>query len=450
VDEPQRKSIVEWISSLVGGEVVHLERSQARREGWYVDVAAQDGEARAYFLRLGRPGDPANDPSGTALEAEINRVLRGQGVRVPRVYGTHPACHAALYERARGRSDLENMDPAQQQAVYRDYIVQLAALHRLEPAQIQVDGLSIPATAEDCAPVELAKVEADFAPLIVEPLATFVVQWLRRHVPRKLERIAFVHGDAGTPNFMFEDDSVTALIDWEWGHFGDPMEDLGNATVHATFHPSGDWPELLEWYAQASGVPVDLDRVRYYRAHLMVRSVLALAAVTARWDAHTPVALNLCYRVVSDRICCDAIAAAMGVELERPELPFVPDGPTSLYEVVAANLNEVVRPAVADAFAASRLDAASLLVRSLEREQRIGPALAEVEIDELGTLLGRRPADLPSGLSSLDRALRDWGPEREVELLRYLGRRAWRTEQLFKPVVSLFANRELRPLVHEH
>ena len=30
-----------------------------------------------------------------------------------------------------------------------------------------------------------------------------------------------------------------------------------------------------------------------------------------------------------------------------------------------------------------------------------------------------------------------------------LGRRAWRTEQLLKPVVSLFADRELRPLVRE-
>src|SRR5690606_11438888 len=109
---------------------------------------------------------------------------------------------------------------------------------------------------------------------------------------------------------------------------GDPMEDLGNAVIHASFHPSGDWPELLDCYAEASGLPVDLERVRYYRAHLMVRSVLALAAANARWDPHAPVALNLCYGVVSDRICCDALAAAMGIELERPELPPLPAGAT--------------------------------------------------------------------------------------------------------------------------
>ena len=447
MDEALRSTIVDWIGTLVGGEVTRLERSPARREGWYVEVLERGGELRPYFLRLGRSGDPANDPRSTAFEAEINRVLGTAGVLVPQVYGTNASCHAVLYERVRGRSDLEHIDPARQQAVYRDYLSRLAALHRLDPAAIRLEGLHRPASAEECALVELAKVEADFAHLVSEPLARFGVQWLRRHVPSKVDRIALVHGDAGTPNFMFEGDAVTGLIDWEWAHFGDPMEDLGNAAIHATFHPSGDWPELLEGYAQASGIPVDLERVNYYRAHLMVRSVLALAAATARWDPHTPVALNLCYRVVSDRICCDAIAAAMEIELERPDLPFVPDPPTTLYEVVAENLRREVRPAVEGAFATNRLDAAALLVLSLEREHRIGPALAEVEIEELAKLLGRRPADLPSGLALLDRELAGWGPEREVELLRYLGRRAWRTEQLLAPVVSLFADRELRPLV---
>jgi aminoglycoside phosphotransferase (APT) family kinase protein len=441
------KAIVDWIGGLVGGEVTGVERSQARREGWYVDATPHGGGGRRYFLRLGREGDPANDPRATTLEAEINRVLGRAGVRVATVFGTHPSAHAVLYERVAGRSDLERVDPAQQQAVYRDYLTQLAHLHRLDPGTIALEGLRRPASAEDCALVELARVEADFAPLICEPLATFGVQWLRRHVPRKIERISFVHGDAGTPNFMFEGERVTALIDWEWAHFGDPMEDLGNAVIHASFHPSGDWPELLEWYAKVSGIPVDLERVSYYRAHLMVRSVLALAAATARWDPHTPVALNLCYRVVSDRICCDAIAAAMGIELERPDLPFVPDAPTTLYDVVAENLVTDVRPEVVGGFPAARLDAATLLVLSLEREHRIGPALAEVELDELAMLLGRRPQDLVSGIAELDRALAGWGPEREVEVLRYLGRRAWRTEQLLKPVVSLFADRELRPLV---
>lgn len=446
MDSERRDRLGRWIRELVGGESVRLDRSPARREGWYVEVEDGDGTKRRFFLRIGRAGDPANDPRTTALEAEINRTLRGFGVRVPRVHGALPDGSAVLYDRAAGRSDLERATPDVQQAVYRDYMRELAALHRVDPARIELPGLRRPETAEDCALVELARVEAEFAGLVDDPLATFGLQWLRRHVPHRVERIAFVHGDAGTPNFMFEDERVTALIDWEWAHFGDPMEDLGNATIHASFHPSGDWPALLECYAEASGFPVDLERVRYYRAHLMVRSVLALAAATARWDPHAPVALNLCYRVVSDRICCDAIAAAMGIELERPTLPERPAAPVSLYGVVAENLRNDVRPALDDEFATHRLDHAALLVRSLEREHVLGPAVAEIELDELSKLLGRRPLDVASGLAALDRAIPQLGAEREEEILRYLGRRAWRTEQLLAPVVGLFPDRALRPL----
>lgn len=435
-----------WIETCLGGRVERFERSQARREGWYVSVRTAGAEAVDCFLRLGRAGDPANDPRGTAFEADVNRALGALGIRVPRVYATHPDLHAALYERAPGRSDLENVSSDRQQAVYHDYLEQLARLHALEPSRIAIPGLPVPTTAEQCALLELAKVEADFAGSSVEPLATFGLGWLRRHVPRRLERVGFVHGDAGTPNFLFEGDAVSALIDWEWAHFGDPMEDLGNAAIHASFHPSGNWPELLDGYAKASGRPVDLDRVAYYRAHLMVRSVLALAAATSRWDAHTPVALNLCFRIVSDRICCDAIASAMGVDLERPALPDVSAPDSSLYECIAANLERDVRAAISDGFAANRLDAAVLLVRALEREHRIGPLLAEIEVDELASLLGRRPRDLASGLAELDRMLRTDHGAREVEVLRYLARRAWRMEQLMAPVVSLFPNRELRPL----
>jgi hypothetical protein len=89
------------------------------------------------------------------------------------------------------------------------------------------------------------------------------------------------------------------------------------------------------------------------------------------------------------------------------------------------------------------------LVLALEREHRIGPALAAIELDELAELLGRRPPDLAAGIAALDGAIPTIGPEREVEVLRYLGRRAWRAEQLWAPVVAPFAGRELRPLIAE-
>jgi aminoglycoside phosphotransferase (APT) family kinase protein len=397
-------------------------------------------------VRLGRAGDPANDPHSALREGRIVSALTGTGVPVPRVFGSDDALAAVAYERVPGDSDLERETPERQRGVYRHYAECLAALHELDAQRFAASDLPRPASAEECALRELERVSDSLGKGLVEPLASFGVAWLRRNAPREVDRIALLHGDAGTPNFLYAGERVTALVDWEWAHLGDPMEDLGNSCVHASFHPSGDLPDFLAHYARARGIAVDLDRVRYYRAHLMVRSVIALAAATARWDPHVPVALNLCFRVVSDRICCEAIAEAAGIALERPELPELRAQAPSLYEVVARNLEQDVLPAVSGSFPRNRLEAAVLLVRSLEREQVLGPALERIECDELGALLGVRPADLTGGLAELDRRIAERRAPDEARVLNYLARRAWRQELLLAPVVSLFPDRKLRPI----
>jgi hypothetical protein len=114
--------------------------------------------------------------------------------------------------------------------------------------------------------------------------------------------------------------------------------------------------------------------------------------------------------------------------------------------VVVANLREDVVPSLPEAFDRNRAETAALLVAALEREHRIGPSVAAIELAELAELLGRYPADLASGLAELDRAAASWPADREEQLLSYLGRRAWRTEQLLRPVVSLYPDVELRPI----
>ena len=172
-----------WAGDLAGGDVVRFERAVARREAWIVDVD-RDGAVQQCFLRLGHEGDVANSPASVAREAEIVRMLGVSGIRVPEVFGVHAELHAALYERVRGSSDLEHAEPAHQQVVYRDYIRHLAALHRVDLDTLDLAGCRCPATAEECALTELDVVEQTYGGLFVEPLATFGVQWLRRHVPR--------------------------------------------------------------------------------------------------------------------------------------------------------------------------------------------------------------------------------------------------------------------------
>ncbi|MGH7863521.1 MAG: phosphotransferase family protein, partial [Candidatus Binataceae bacterium] len=58
---------------------------------------------------------------------------------------------------------------------------------------------------------------AAFAWLVANPVAT--------------ERVTVVHGDFRSGNYLYDDNGLIAMLDWEMAHLGDPMEDLGWASM---------------------------------------------------------------------------------------------------------------------------------------------------------------------------------------------------------------------------
>jgi hypothetical protein len=226
------------------------------------------------------------------------------------------------------------------------------------------------------------------------------------------------------------------------------MEDFGNMAVREFFYPSANLAEVFPWYEKFGGGPVDYDRVRYYRVHQMVRSVIALYQMTTLNDPSTAVALNLCYRVICDRATCEAIADAMHIELDRPDPlgdPLPAPGHT-IGEVAVDNLRRQVLPALDDQWAAHQLEHAALLVECMDRVARLGPIVDAIEVDELTKLLGERPASATDGLAQLDARVREWDGARDEDVLRYLARRAYRAEALYAPVVALFPDRRFSPI----
>jgi aminoglycoside phosphotransferase (APT) family kinase protein len=71
---------------------------------------------------------------------------------------------------------------------------------------------------------------------------------------------AFVHGDAGPYNMLVENDRLTALLDWEFAHLGDPAEDLGIARCYA--EDFMDWGEFMRVYIAAGGQAIPESRIR--------------------------------------------------------------------------------------------------------------------------------------------------------------------------------------------
>ncbi len=443
------EGMTDWIAEAGGGRITCLERHIARREAWVVDVTRPDGSVAEYFLRLDREGDGSGTHS-VKSEAKVQTALVETGMKVPAICAWNEDLQAALHQRMPGRADLDNAEPEEQAAVLDDFIQQLVLLHSLDPHSLGLDHMPIPSTSAECALGEIEFVEQFLGGMVTDPLYTYSLQWIRNHVPERLDRVSLLQGDTGPANFMFHEGQVSAIVDWEWAHFGDPMEDFGNICTREFFCPStpdDGLAPLFRRYEELSGFPVRLDSVRYYRVQQFVRSIVSLARVTEINDPQMPNGMNRAYRYICERATCEALADAMGIDLQRPEMSELSElsentMASSLEGVVVRNLRDDVLPAVDGGFPRHRLEHAALLVECLDRQKQLGPHLAGIELDEIAALTGRRAHSLDDGLIELDHAIQGWGSENEVEVLRYLARRAWRLEYLWKPVVDLFPDRK--------
>ncbi len=58
------------------------------------------------------------------------------------------------------------------------------------------------------------------------PALEYVLAWLDKHAPEP-KLTTLVHGDWRTGNYMLDHGRLTAILDWEFCHWGDPREDLG-------------------------------------------------------------------------------------------------------------------------------------------------------------------------------------------------------------------------------
>ncbi len=122
-----------------------------------------------------------------------------------------------------------------------------------------------------------------------------------------------VHRDFRTGNYMVDADGLTAILDWEFSGWGDPMQDLGWFCAacwrfgRPELEAGGIAPRAAFYrgYAAAGGPAIDPERVAYWEvmAHL-------------RWAV---IALEQGYRHVSGRETSLelALTGRMAAELER-------------------------------------------------------------------------------------------------------------------------------------
>ncbi|MDG1943190.1 MAG: phosphotransferase [Halioglobus sp.] len=438
--------LYEWVERSGGGSISRLERHLARREAWVVDITSTNGNVTEGFLRLDR-NPIAGSATSLYKEAMICKALGDTDIPVPRLHAWSEEHCAALLSRDAGRSDIDKLDDiVRQRAIMQDFIKIVARLHRLNTDTL---GLNDVLGAKPQTPAALALGDLDlqlrnfkgFLVNYADPLLSYSVQWLRRHVPEHVPQMALVQGDTGPVNFMFQQNKVSVVVDWEWGHWGDPMEDLGNICVREFWNPCGGLDGLFKLYEQESGLSYQRFSAQYYRIQQNVRGMIPIHAICANPPQQEPLAWYLCYRYVTDRATCEGIADAMGIRIGRPEMPTTTVPADLLGNAAAESLRRDVLPRIDNAFTRSRAEDAARLIECLDRRLRFSATLENTEREEIGELLGRRFADVAQAQQALVTVIGARTLDDE-KLLQYLARKAYRDEWLYAPAVELYPERK--------
>jgi aminoglycoside phosphotransferase (APT) family kinase protein len=436
---------IEWIAEVGGGEVTHLHRHVARREAWVVDVTRPDGSVLEGFLRIQRE-DGGVDPQRLERETRITEALGATDIPVTQVHGWNGALRTALFSRDPGRSDIDKLDdPRQQRAIMEDFIDVVARLHRLEPESLGLEDIMppVPTDTRDIALGEVDNIVGQWRHFLdgyVDPLTTYGLDWLERFAPEKVARVSLIQGDTGPVNFMFQGDRVSSVIDWEIAHWGDPMEDLGNIVVREMWNPCGGLTGLFERYSEAAGVPYSRFAAQYYAVHQNVRGMIPIHFVCLNAHPRESLAWYLTYRYVGDRTTCEMIAQAMEIPVEPPELPDDAGEADVLAEAALYAQRHDVATAIEDPFAAQRAQDVRILIECMDRKRRYQAAIDAIECDEMGALLGRRPAAVEEGYAALQAAIRERKLADEA-LVPYLTRKSLRDEWLYAPAATLYPDR---------
>jgi aminoglycoside phosphotransferase (APT) family kinase protein len=112
-----------------------------------------------------------------------------------------------------------------------------------------------------------------------QPVFELALAWLDRRKPAPTPRPVLVHGDYRTGNYLADESGVTAILDWEGAHLGDPIEDLGWLCVKswrfgAVDKPAGGFgsrEDLWAAYEKAGGAKVDPARAHWWEVFGTVR-----------------------------------------------------------------------------------------------------------------------------------------------------------------------------------
>lgn len=280
------------MAPLVGG---------ACQDNFRVDLRTAPGELGTVKRLVLRSDAKRSLPGslGRREEFEVIRAAVRHGVPTPRVFWLAPGlvregADAYFMEWVDGESIGAKVvrDPslAEARRGLPDALAgALARIHAITPAD--EPGIPLPLPVDPIDSAIRAQYEALDRIPEPHPGLELALRWLRDHKPDRRER-TLVHGDFRTGNFIVAQSGLAAVLDWEFAHFGDPMEDVAWLCVRdwrfgQLAHAAGGIARretFFEAYERACGRTVPEEVVHYWEVMGNVRWAIGAVAQGLRYS----------------------------------------------------------------------------------------------------------------------------------------------------------------------
>lgn len=218
-------------------------------------------------------------------------------------------------------------DPAYRDALEglpQQWAAQLAAIHAIDPARL-------PASFQYRTPAAmLAELEAQWRDLGgTSPIYALAFGWLERALPQPVEP-RLCHGDFRMGNLLVTPDGLSAVLDWELAHLGDPVQDLAFGCIPSWRFGRYDKVlggfaqpvDMLRHYTAITGQQVDPARFRFWLVYSCLWwgiCCLIMADIWRRGDDSGPERLVIGRRVSEVEI---DLLLMLADDLPPPETPF--------------------------------------------------------------------------------------------------------------------------------
>jgi prepilin-type processing-associated H-X9-DG protein len=437
-----------WVRGAASGQVTRVVRLSGgnRRQAWLVDVRSDDGESRELFLRY-EPSSAEDDPYTLWREARICTALSGLTIPLPPIYGVHPTVQAVLMGRVPGEANFRALtaEPART-AVATDFMRHLAALHRATLGRFTgLSDLASP-TIRDCVVHELDVWEGMYRRnKINDPLAELALRWLRVALPRVDAPPVLVHGDTGPGNFLFADGRVTAIVDWELAHLGDPMEDLAWLSLRTAQEGFPNFGHRIREYERFTGKEIDPTRLRYHRVFAELRIVVLRLRALRDPRPNGEIGNSILSAGLHRRLCVEALAECVGVTLpDAPDLEEKADEHEWISQGVLREIRDITERSD-DPVVIAEAKGIARAVKFLGGARRLGPSADSADCRDLAVLLGQEIENAAAGREQLAARIRD-GQFNDQEVVAYLAAAVARENVVLAHAMGALASRHLPPI----